>query len=236
METVLQKKLQEVVDKTGMSLVEIARNTGTSKENIYKWRRGTKPSDSYAYNRMMTYLEDILINIPGISLEELNANYAMMHDAGPHFISQREMSSMIKVSLRQLGKPTPLNSSKGVAGSLIFTKDEPELILNRIDAPFLGEIDGVIEIVGDSMEPTFRSGTQIAIIRLREQTMFNWGAYYFIVDKNHQCVVRRLYAGASENSLVMISDHEKQTKHPPIVRTLDQVEAIFIVKACIVKM
>src|SRR5687768_1293745 len=101
METVLQKKMQEVLEKTGMTLVEIARATGISKENIYKWYRGTRPSDSYVYNKLTKYLEDVLTSIPNMPIEELEASYTMMRDAGANYISQRELSYMVKVSLKQ---------------------------------------------------------------------------------------------------------------------------------------
>jgi transcriptional regulator with XRE-family HTH domain len=235
METVLQKKMQEVLEKTGMTLVEIARATGISKENIYKWFRGTRPSDSYVYNKLTKYLEDVLTSIPDMPLEELEASYTLMRDAGANYISQRELSYMVKVSLKQSRKPTPLISGKGAAGTVVFTNDEPELVVNRIDAPFLGEVEGVVEIVGSSMEPTFQHGCRIAIIRLLDPHILDWGMYYYIIDKNYQGMLKRIYPGPDEHSVELISDHEDQKKYPPIIRTWEQIEAIFKVKACILK-
>ena len=55
-------------------------------------------------------------------------------------------------------------------------------LVDRINAPFLGKGEGVIEVIGDSMAPTFINGCRIVIIRLNVYRILEWGKCYYIID------------------------------------------------------
>jgi phage repressor protein C with HTH and peptisase S24 domain len=63
----------------------------------------------------------------------------------------------------------------------------------------------------------------------------NWGFYYYIIDKNWDGIVRRVYQGETENSIQLVSDNPNQDKYPPIQRQWEHIEAIFRVTAGILR-
>ncbi len=165
----------------------IALLTGIAKETLYKWEKGTKPSDINDYFRLKAYLDEMEYKISEeqLELENRKAGYAercRWTRAGSLFLKQ---------------------DGKAAAGTHYWlSNDEPELIVDRINAPFLGPVDGVIEVTGESMTPTFSNGCRVGIIRLNDSRILNWGLHYYIIDKNWQGIVRRVYQGETDGSLL----------------------------------
>jgi phage repressor protein C with HTH and peptisase S24 domain len=124
---------------------------------------------------------------------------------------------------------------KASAGTIIFTGNEPELIVYRINAPFLGHVEGVVEVTGESMEPTLKPGNKVAISRLQDMQILSWGAYYLIIDINLHSTVKRIYQGRAKDTIILVSDNPDQVRFPPIERSMDQINAIFKVVASITK-
>jgi phage repressor protein C with HTH and peptisase S24 domain len=92
-------------------------------------------------------------------------------------------------------------------------------------------VDGVIPVTGDSMEPKFRSGNWIAIKKLRFTKIINAGFFYYIVDKNHKGIIRRIRPGAEANSIILSAENGKD--YPETTRKMDDVLAIFSIEAVI---
>ncbi|OQP44248.1 hypothetical protein A4H97_33385 [Niastella yeongjuensis] len=196
----------------------IATETGIAKETLYKWEKGTKPSKIEDYFILKAYLD----KMEGKLEEEA-------------FETENQKPSTLRLSLRNNRPAVPQTDGKVATGSIIFSNNEPELIVDRINAPFLGVVDGVVEVNGDSMEPTFSNGYRITITRLTDNWILFSGQYYYIIDTNWQGIIRRVYQGEKDNSIRLVSDNPDQSKFPPMERNLDQIEAIFKVGAAIIK-
>jgi phage repressor protein C with HTH and peptisase S24 domain len=95
----------------------------------------------------------------------------------------------------------------------------------------LGEVDGLVEITNESMEPTFSKGSRIAITRLKNQRLLDWGECYYLIDKNWQSSIKRIYPGESSEKIQLVSDNPDRTKYPPYEREWSQIETICKVKA-----
>jgi hypothetical protein len=83
------------------------------------------------------------------------------------------------------------------------------------------------------MEPKFKDGCRIAITRLKDCRLLDWGHYYFIISKNWQGIIRRVYQNDIPNTIRLVSDSSNQEKYPPIERSWDQIEAILNIVAII---
>jgi phage repressor protein C with HTH and peptisase S24 domain len=212
------QRLKEFRERSNTKMPSIAAITGIKKETLYKWEKGTKPSDINDYFKLKAHL-DLMEN----KLEDEIIEF------------ENKKPSTLRLPLNHRKAATPQTDGKVAAGTVIFFENEPELIVDRINAPFLGLVEGAIEVTGSSMEPTFPNGCRVIITRLNNIRVLDNGKYYLIIDTNWQGIIRRVYQGNKENSFRLVSDNPDQLKYPPIERSLDQIEAIFLVGASIIK-
>jgi phage repressor protein C with HTH and peptisase S24 domain len=152
------------------------------------------------------------------------------------FLSENQKPATLRLPLNPNRTPRPQKSGKEAAGTIIIADNEPELIVDRINAPVLGHIEGIVEVTGESMEPTLKNGCRVVITRLEYPYTLLWGNCYFIVDHNLATYVRRIYAGNDQNSIRLLADFNDQSKYPPIELKRNQILAIFMIKASIYRL
>lgn len=221
-DSLLQKKIKEVLIKTGKSIAELAKASGFPKDNMYKWYKGTRPSDAMVYNRLISYLDKVLNEFSGLPVaEEPMTEYAT-----------RYKPLKVKISLSDPRKPPEPVNEKAPAGAVIVIGEEPFLIAEHIDMPFLGAIDGVIEMNDDSMVPVFKRGSRVAITRLPNYRILTWGTYCFVIDKNLQGNIRRINQAKTDDAILLESEN---ARYAPITRQWEHIEAIFLIKAVVLK-
>jgi transcriptional regulator with XRE-family HTH domain len=223
MEMLIGERLKLFRNKYGIPMPEVSKATGISKENLYKWERGVKPSNMVLYNKLKEYLDKM----------ELAANDDMLYETAMEFKTQLMRTVNMRVPLTGQGKPVPYTSSVVTPGSIAVINQVPELIVERIDVPSLGDIEGLVVINSDSMEPTFKKGSRAAIRRLRFMRILNWGDFYYVIDENWEGGIKRIYPGDTPDSIKLIVDHPDQIKYPPIQRPWEQIVSIFKVVAVI---
>jgi len=201
-------RLSQFRERSGMKMPAIAALTGIPKETLYKWEKGTKPSDINDYFRLKAYLDKMENKLD-------DEQWALE--------SQKPIT--IRLPLLNVDHP-PVYDTDGriAAGTVLIMNDEPQLIVERINAPFLGTVEGVIEITGSDMEPTIKNGCRIAIHRLKDYRMLNWGRCYYIINKNLKGIVRRVYP--CEGGIQLVSDHPNKAVYPPIERAWDQIVTV----------
>jgi hypothetical protein len=195
---------------------EISRATGIEKETLYRWEKGAKPSDITLYTRLNDYLNNM----------ELAAAHAS--------ISGDDRVVALRLPLTNNATPIPWLHGNISSGSIVVVDEKPELIVEPINGPFLSRAEGLIEINTESMEPTFKKGSRIAISRLKDGGELLWGECYYVINKRWQGFVRRLYEGENGTHLRLMSDHPDQQKYPPITLGLDRIEAICRIRAQII--
>ncbi|MBO9203361.1 MULTISPECIES: XRE family transcriptional regulator [Niastella] len=211
-------RLREYRSRSNTKMPAIASSTGIAKETLYKWEKGTKPSSIEEYYKLKGYLDKM-----EVSLDEETFELVKQHPA------------TLRIPLTSSGPAIPQSDGKAASGTVIFSNNEPELIVDRINAPCLGTVEGSIEVIGNSMEPTFYNGSRIAITRLSDIQSLIPGQYYYVIDTNWQGIVRRVYPGEKENSIRLVADNPDQLRHPPIEKGLDHIAAIFKVGAALIK-
>jgi phage repressor protein C with HTH and peptisase S24 domain len=125
------------------------------------------------------------------------------------------------------------NKSSTLLEAVQFNKEAKQILQKLLT--HVGPADLLVEVWGDSMHPTFRHGSLAVVSSLQNQQILNWGGHYYIVDKNGIGNIRRVYAGEFQNSIKLLCDNPDQEKYPPINRYWDHIEAIYKVKAEILK-
>ena len=217
------KRLKEFRKRKNIKMPAIAAATGISKENLYKWEKGTKPSDFDQLQTLIEYINN-MDNAPDQVAED------------PKLIKKAKTSSttfLTGIFLSQDEESVLLYDNNAAPGNVIIINKQPILVASRIDAPVIGDVDGVIPVTGDSMEPRFKSGNLIAIKKLRFTRIINAGSFYYIVDKNHTGLIRRVRPAGETNSIILISENAED--YPEITRKMDEILAIFSIEAVIFK-
>jgi transcriptional regulator with XRE-family HTH domain len=218
------KRLKEFRKKKKIKMPAIAAATGISKENLYKWEKGTKPSDFDQYSKLVEYLDN-MENAPDQVLEDPKLNGTKKAKTSSSFLNG--------IFLSQDEESLLLFDNNVAPGNTIIINEQPILVTARVEAPFIGDVDGAIPVTGDSMEPKFRSGNWIAIKKLRFTKIINAGFFYFIVDKNLKGIIRRVRPGGETNSIILSAENAKD--YPETTRKMDDVLAIFSIEAVIYK-
>ena len=217
------RRLKEFRKRKNIKMPAIAEATGISKENLYKWEKGTKPSDFDQLQTLIEYINNT-DNAPDQVAED------------PKLIKKTKPSSttfLTGIFLSQDEESVLLYDNNAAPGNVIIINKQPILVASRIDAPVIGDVDGVIPVTGDSMEPRFRSGNFIAIKKLRFTRIINAGSFYYIIDKNNIGLIRRVRPAGEPNSIILISENGKD--YPEITRRMDEILAIFSIEAVIFK-
>jgi phage repressor protein C with HTH and peptisase S24 domain len=203
---------------SNIKMPSIAAMTGIAKETLYKWEKGTRPSNLEDYFKLKSYLDKMENKL---EVQRLN-----MEDLKP---------ATLRLPFDHNKQAVPQIDGRSAAGTVTFLDNEPELIVDRISAPVLGPVEGIIEVTGESMAPTFSNGCRVAIARLHDHRRLYWGQYYYVIDTNWQGIVRRVYEGEREKSIQLVADNPNQAKFPPVQLQWEQVEAVFKIMAVILK-
>lgn len=219
------KRLKEFRKRKNIKMPAIAAATGISKENLYKWEKGTKPSDFDQLQTLMEYINN-MDNAPDQVAED------------PKLINTKKAKPssttfLTGIFLSQDEESVLLYDNNAAPGNVIVINKQPILVASRIDAPVIGDVDGVIPVTGDSMEPRFRSGNFIAIKKLRFTRIINAGAFYYVIDINHTGLIRRVRPAGETNSIILIAENGKD--YPETTRKMDEILAIFSIEAVIFK-
>jgi len=231
MEETLQQKIKSVISKTGMNYKELAKKLGVSKDNFYKWKDSSNPRDPRQYQQVIKALDELL--------DTAEAN-SVVSEAYPKYITQTSTSKphaknlLVSISLTSDGDGSLLYPDQNaIPGSIITINNQPTLIAWRNDSPLIGEVDGLIPINGESMFPRYKSGSLIAIKRLKFIRIVAAGYDYYIVDKNGKGFLRKIKASSESDSVTLSSENEAD--FPTITRKWEDILAIFSIEAVVTK-
>jgi hypothetical protein len=125
----------------------------------------------------------------------------------------------------------PNTENKVAAGTILLLDNEPAIVVNRVDMPFIGPQDGAVAVYGESMAPTFPHGCIFGIRRMADPQKLIFGACYFIIDINFQIFVRRVYR-YEVRWLRLVCDN---TNFPPANLDWDQIAVIFSITSTTIK-
>jgi phage repressor protein C with HTH and peptisase S24 domain len=219
MQTDLRDQLIAYVKKSPKQATEIAKDLGIDYQRFSKWlQKKSSPKDEEDRKKIRE-----LVSGTSNSSENnnrINTDEEQRITKFKYLFREKKISSFDK---------EPSNHS----GTISVVDNTAAIIMEYIDAPFIGFVEGVVEVSGESMNPTLKSGDRLAIKQLPDMQLLLWGELYYIIDKNLQGVVKRVYE--FEGGIEMMSDHQDQRRYPPVKRKWNQIEAIFKVKADITK-
>jgi hypothetical protein len=212
-------RLREYRKRNNIKMPEIAKATGIKLNTLYKWEKGTKPIDWLQQLVLEDYL-DTREKDPGNFVNE---------ESGIYHGSPRVMRIRIPVISNH---PSSHNTHCPTTWGFRSTLDdgEPFFYGGYKHAPRLDQGDYVITLVGESMCPTFESGSKMVLQKIESPLLLVWGSLYFIIDKNKQGIFRRIVPGETSDTIVLTADHPNKQLFPDIIRWYGQISAILKVE------
>lgn len=212
------KRLKAFRELTKTKMPAISAATGITIRNLYNWENGTQPSNAADYLRLKFYLDK-------------------MEGKQDEDIKQIEIhkTDTLRLPLNRSRVAIPQTDGTKSIGTVMHANNEPELIVGRIDAPILGHLEGLVEVRGDSMAPTFPNGSFIAIRRMNDFRILNWGSHYYIIDINGYGRIRKVYQGDSDGCPLLHCDNSNDDLYPPMQMQWDQILAILDIPVRMIK-
>lgn len=229
MDETLQQKIKSVIAKTGMNYKQLAKKLGVSIHNMYKWKDASNPRDHKEYEMIVKKLDDLLAGTTETRSEDPRRNYITQSKDN----TQPAKPLMVSIQLSEDDDTTAYTDEKAVPGSVITINGKSALIAYGNNLPLLGEVDGLISVKGESMEPRYKSGSWIAIKKLKFTRMITAGDYYYIIDKNEKGLLRKVRPSGENNSIILIA--ENHAGYPEITYNLDDILAIFSIESVVIK-
>lgn len=195
---------------------KVAAAIGLSMTSLYKWEAGTRCSNVDQFLALETYLDTVEL---GIVRDDFTIEKRKTHRVSLPFDASRPEN--------------PHYDNNVSSGSVLSGTSGPELIVDRILAPSLGNIEGMVEVCSDNMEPTIKKGDRIGIVRLPSIDYAYPGNVYYVVDDNLLCYVLRIATEVTNNELLLLSDNKD--KYPPMRLGRQRIIGLFKVVAVIEK-
>lgn len=201
------QRLKEYRRRTNTSMPEIEAIVGITKTNLYKWEKGASPSNVQDFLRLKAFLDNAEVGI-------LKTDFFVENNK-THWVRLPFDSS----------KPENLyHDNNASAGTVFVSESGPELVVDRILAPSLGNIEGLVEVCSDNMVPTINKGDRLGIVRLADLQSVRAGIIYYIVDDKSQCHVNRIFPAESDNDVLLVSDNK--VHYPPITFNRAQIKCL----------
>lgn len=117
----------------------------------------------------------------------------------------------------------------GSMGGVQFLDDPDETVCD-ITIPGYSDCKFAINAYGDSMYPLIKSG-QIILMSEWLESFIDWGRIYLVVTKSGYRVIKRLYPGTSNATIICKSENSET--NPPFEIEMDDVLKIYLVKGWI---
>jgi phage repressor protein C with HTH and peptisase S24 domain len=117
---------------------------------------------------------------------------------------------------------TDVDASLGIVE---LSADPNERNYRNIMIPGYEDCTHAINVYGDSMYPLIKSG-QIILMRLWEESFFDYGKIYLIITNNNYRIVKRVFPWKESRCIELRSENSEV---PPYEICLDDVKCSFIV-------
>ncbi len=217
--------IKKAREKKGISQTDMALKLGIGLRQYQNIESGEFPK----------YKRDHILNIEkvlGIKIYERIYEVNVPHETNSNEPGETYLSNRRVKKNGQTKNLTPVFNTRASAGTAILFNDRPELVIEYVDIPFIGKSDGVIEIVGDSMNPTYGNGSRIAVRKLDDKELVYPNECYYVIDANYDGRVKRLMKSTKSNHIVLHSDNKE---YPDVELPWDKILAVCKILCRIIK-
>lgn len=222
------------LDKKGITSYEFYKESGVTR-GILQQNNGIS-EDNIA--RFLAYASDVniewLLTSKGNMLKEDSNN--IQTPIKEYQIEKKEEKK--ERQLEQTVHQVPQGSHEGIplvplsamAGAFTGDTSVMEYECERYVIPSFKGADFLIQIKGDSMQPTYYSGDLVACQRMPlTDLFFQWNKAY-VLDTVQGPLIKRIMPGSDNDHVLIVSDNEK---YPPFELSKDQFHGVALVRGIV---
>ena len=129
------------------------------------------------------------------------------------------------------GSSIPLVPLYAMAGKFPGESEVKEYDCETYSVPGLKGADFMIQVKGNSMQPTYNSGDIVACKRINniQDSYFHWNRVY-VLDTDQGPIMKRIKPGTDQDNITIVSDNPD---FEPFQLHLSQIYRIALVLGCI---
>lgn len=176
------------------------------------------------------------------AMDMFNIRKPLVISAAPEGESEDSEHTVTTVFAKGEGKyaahQVPPNSNEGIpliplsamAGAFTGDTSVLEYECERYVIPAFKGADFLIQVKGDSMQPTYYSGDLVACQRVPlNDLFFQWNKTY-VLDTVQGALIKRIRRGSDENHVLIVSDN---TDYEPFELSKDQFHGVALVRGLV---
>lgn len=219
----IKGRILSFLDSEGIKKSDFYQATGLSDSNFKGKNRLSQPGGDMIVKILTTY--------PNLSADWLIMGKGSMlkTDASSVFQSQREPEP---------ARLVPGNSKEGIpllplsamAGAFTGEASVMEYECERYVIPAFKGADFLIQVKGDSMQPTYYSGDLVACQRVPlNDLFFQWNKTY-VLDTVQGPLIKRVRRGSDDDHLLIVSDN---ASYEPFELSRNQFHGVALVRGLV---
>lgn len=196
----LAEKIKTYRTQKKLSMQDLERISGISKENLYKWEKGTKPTDFEAVKKLEKIINEDYKDLQKLSSDVLKE---------PQVPYLTEKGVQININSNSF-KPIPFYSLNVSAGDIIFLDDgllQDALPDDYMFVPKNIDADIAFPTYGTSMQPFVNNGDRVAYKHIKDWSFFNYGMMCLIITEE-QRMLKYLKKHQKEGYILLQSANE----------------------------
>ena len=217
-------RLKEFIKNQGLTTSEFEKSIGASDGLL---RRAIKNKTDINAKWIVSISE----KYPNLSLEWLIRNEGPIYRDSSHVVNRDNypVNKVVECE-KEDEKQVPLVPLYAMAGQFPGEKEVMEYDCETYSVPGMKGADFLIQVKGNSMNPTYNSGDIVACkwISMKD-VFFQWGRVY-VLDTEQGPITKRIEPGHDAEHITIVSDN---LDYKPFQLHLSQIYRIALVLGCI---
>ncbi len=222
--TEISARIAEIIERAGESPNSFAKRLGYSRaQTIYDILSGKSAPSYDFFNRFANteYSANISLKwlLTGKGNMLKNDNVGCKRQIEPaHHVSENAQEGI------------PLIPLSAMAGAFTGDTSVMEYECERYVIPAFKGADFLIQVKGDSMQPTYYSGDLVACQRVpMDDLFFQWNKIY-VLDTKQGPLIKRIRRGSDDFHVLIVSDN---TDYEPFELSKDQFYGVALVRGLV---
>lgn len=214
----IKERILTFLDFEGIKKSEFYQVTGLSDSNFKGKNRLSQPGG------------DMIVKIL-TSYPKLSANWLVMGEGSmlKNTANERQTEPAYSVPGNS-NKGIPLIPLSAMAGVFTGETSVMEYECERYVIPAFKGADFLIQVKGDSMQPTYYSGDLVACQRVPlDDLFFQWNKTY-VLDTVQGPLIKRIRRGSDDNHILVVSDN---ADYEPFELSKDQFNGVALVRGIV---